>query len=150
MGKDRRLGFATSSSTEALSVSDSDSGTVSRVDCGSFLCAQEQAPPWLQQQVSRCPSTGGCKCTHLLVLCPQSHLTWADFERRIDRQCWHCDTGRPFLLMCCSCRSTNTQKKEVSAQRRSCTCVCGRQDDSIRVHACMAEGLPKKIPGKRE
>lgn len=21
------------------------------------------------------------------------------------RQCWHCETGRPFLLMCCSGRS---------------------------------------------
>lgn len=51
------------------------------------------------------PSTVGCKWAHLLVFSPQSHLTCEDRDFRMARQCWHCDTGRPFLLICCSGRS---------------------------------------------
>lgn len=46
------------------------------------------------------PSTGACRCEHLCVFSPQSHLTWEARDLRMVRQCWHCDTGRPFLLMC--------------------------------------------------
>lgn len=42
---------------------------------------------------------------HLFGLMPQSHFTWADRDLRMVLQCAHCDTGRPFLLMCWSGRS---------------------------------------------
>jgi len=41
----------------------------------------------------------------LCVFSPQSHLTCEERDLRIERQCWHCDTGLPFLLMCWSGRS---------------------------------------------
>lgn len=76
------------------------------VDVGSSdEHAQVQAPPWLQQQVCLWPSNLGCRWMHLFGLMPQSHFTWADRDLRIVLQCAHCDTGRPFLLMCCSGRS---------------------------------------------
>ena len=46
------------------------------------------------------PSTVVLRCTHLCVFSPQSHLMWLARDLRMARQCWHCDTGRPFLLMC--------------------------------------------------
>jgi hypothetical protein len=46
------------------------------------------------------PSTVGWRCAHLLVFSPQSHLTCDARDFRIARQCEHCETGRPFLLMC--------------------------------------------------
>lgn len=42
---------------------------------------------------------------HLFGLMPQSHFMWADRDLRMVLQCAHCDTGRPFLLMCWSGRS---------------------------------------------
>ena len=46
----------------------------------------------------------------MCVFSPQSHLTCEERDLRIERQCWHCDTGLPFLLMCWSGRSGGAQK----------------------------------------
>lgn len=51
------------------------------------------------------PFTLGCKWMHLLGLIPQSHFTCADRDLRMARQCAHCETGRPFLLICWRGRS---------------------------------------------
>lgn len=51
------------------------------------------------------PSSLGCRWMHLFGLMPQSHFTWADRDLRMVLQCAHCDTGRPFLLICCNGRS---------------------------------------------
>lgn len=51
---------------------------------------------------------------HLLVFSPQSHFIWADRDLRIERQCAHWETGRPFLLMCWSGRSVAQEELRVS------------------------------------
>ena len=112
------------------------------VDVGSSdEHVQVQAPPWLQQQVSISrldpgrrgrnvagrentgehkrwdlrlwPSNLGCRWMHLFGLMPQSHFTWADRDLRMVLQCAHCDTGRPFLLMCCSGRSGRSRSGQL-------------------------------------
>lgn len=96
------------------------SGTESKY---SFFKAQVQRDPWEQQQVftSGMPALSDvsialasarsfCKPTsgHSSLLCgfsPHSHLTWEARALRRPLQWGHCETGRPFLLICVRGRS---------------------------------------------
>lgn len=52
----------------------------------------------------------------LLIPCSaHTHLTCAERCFRRPRQCVHCDTGRPFLLMCCKGRSEKKRREGQSA-----------------------------------
>lgn len=50
----------------------------------------------------------------MLVFSPQSHFICADRDLRIERQCAHWETGRPFLLMCWSGRSVEQKSCELA------------------------------------
>lgn len=81
-----------------------------------FLWQQVQGAPWWQQQVDWWPSTVGFKWGHLAVFSPQSHFTCADLERRSERQCVHCEMGRPLGGMICSSRSVKKKQQPGLAQ----------------------------------
>lgn len=98
------------------------SGTDSRY---SFLIAQVHRAPWLQQHCfwSCAPGSDAASdwnsakpsiSLHSSLLCglaPHSHCTCEARALRRPLQCGHCETGRPFLLMCVSCRSWATVSK---------------------------------------